>query len=111
MFKSGDVVFVIPASEIHIGDIIIYRTCNGRLVIHRVIDIIRMEGRVYYVTKGDGNEWIDFHNFIDCSTFRKLPGVPLERIIGKVLYVGGVPIKIPYIGLITIFTNKLLGST
>ena len=111
MFKSGDIVFVIPAMNIHIGDIIIYKTCNGRLVIHRVVDIVKTGGKTYYVTKGDGNEWIDFHNFIDCSTFRKLPGIPSERVIGKVLYIAGIPIKIPYIGLITIFTNKLLGLT
>ncbi|RLG87755.1 MAG: signal peptidase I [Thermoprotei archaeon] len=110
MFKNGDIVFVLPATDISIGDIIIYKTCDGKLVIHRVIDIVKVEGKIYYTTKGDGNEWIDFHNFIDCSTFKKLPGIPSERVVGKVLYVTGVHIKIPYIGLITIFTSKLLSS-
>ncbi len=47
---------IIPQSvnEIHVGDIISYKTENG-IVIHRVVDIRLDEQGLYYVLKGDNN--------------------------------------------------------
>jgi len=110
MYRSGDIVIVISGTNINVGDVIIYRTCTGKLIIHRVVKILTANGTRYYVTKGDGNTWIDYHNFIDCTTLKPLPGIPEDRVIGKVLKVFGIEIKIPYLGLITIAFNRLLNS-
>lgn len=47
---------IVPASEddIHLGDIISYKTESG-IVVHRVIDIGSDEEGIYYTVKGDNN--------------------------------------------------------
>jgi signal peptidase I len=47
---------IIPKTEndIHVGDVISYKTESG-IVIHRVVDIRSDEQGLYYVLKGDNN--------------------------------------------------------
>lgn len=47
---------IVPKTEddIHIGDVISYKTSSG-IVVHRVIDIGNDEEGVYYTVKGDNN--------------------------------------------------------
>lgn len=56
--KTGDVVFVKEKDEIKSGDIISYREKQA-IITHRVMDVIKQDGKIYYKTKGDANDTID----------------------------------------------------
>jgi len=87
----GDVVIVnrkINHKGLEKGDIIAYRYDNI-IVVHRICDIIKSGDDYYFYTKGDANTNVD--NYIIYS----------NTIIGK------VESKIPYIGLPTVWINKL----
>ncbi len=85
LFHEGDIVFLYkPAPQkIHVGDVIVYKRCGGGYIIHRVIDIVVVGKRYYYVTKGDNNPFDDsrlgqFYEYSPvriCSSIRA-PGIP-----------------------------------
>ncbi len=112
LLERGDLVFVegVNPSHIKVGDIIVYRTCNGAFIVHRVIKVVVQNGEVYFVTKGDHNPYTDkmLGQFIDCKTGSPLPGVPARRVVGKVFEVAGIPIKIPYLGYVSIVAFPFL---
>ena len=103
---SGDLVIVHkPApQDIHVGDIIVYHSLEGRLVIHRVVKIDKtvINGKtVYrYITKGDNNAVNDVVQGLEPPG-----GVSYDEVLGVVysIDVGGAraPIRIPYLGLLT----------
>ena len=41
------------------GDIIIFTSCDGGWVVHRIYSTLEIQGKRYYITKGDVNEVID----------------------------------------------------
>lgn len=116
LLRYGDLVLVIsvPPNEIKVNDIVVYKSCRyGNLIIHRVVDIVRKNGRYYFVTKGDNNLMPDsslpgneFREGFPCTQIRA-PGVPYERIVGKVITISKFPIKIPYVGMITILFKNI----
>ncbi len=99
ILSTGDLVLILPVkdpSEIHVGDVVVYKSTSGRYIIHRVINIINIKGNTYFITKGDNNPVPD--------TFAPgLPGVPFESIVGKVVSINSSVLKIPYIGIISLF--------
>ncbi|MEM4869507.1 MAG: signal peptidase I, partial [Desulfurococcaceae archaeon] len=88
---KGDLVIIVRVKpeDIGVGDIIVFRTPNGRLVVHRVIDVVEVDGRKYYVTMGDNNRVRDVYYPV---------GVPYDRVIGKLMSFNGAVFKIPYLG-------------
>ncbi|MEM4971844.1 MAG: signal peptidase I [Sulfolobales archaeon] len=102
ILSTGDVVFILPVrspSDISLGDVIVYKSQSGRYIIHRVINIISIGGKTYFVTKGDNNPIPDAFGY-------GYPGVPFENIVGKVISVGGSVLKIPYIGIISLLRGS-----
>jgi len=98
ILSTGDVVFILPVkspSEIRVGDVIVYKSQSGRYIIHRVISIVSVGGRAYFVTKGDNNPVPDSFGY-------GYPGVPFENVVGKVVSIGGGVLKIPYVGIISL---------
>jgi signal peptidase len=91
LLREGDLVIIVRVKpeDIDVGDIIVFRTPNGRLVVHRVIDIVEVNGRKYYVTMGDNNRVRDVYYPV---------GVPYDRVIGKLMSFNGAVFKIPYLG-------------
>lgn len=88
--KTGDMVFIKGIEnkdEIKVGDIIVYKNPLG-FTIHRVIEI----NENIIITKGDAN------NVSDAP-------VKFEEIIGKTLDFNNKPIRIPYLGQISILFN------
>ena len=79
------VAYKVPPSDIHVGDVIIYRaTYQGVTedVIHRVINETEINGTYYYTTKGDAN-------------YASLPfeiNIPYSNVVGE------VNSAIPYLG-------------
>jgi len=105
---NGDLVLIHkpPADEIRVGDIVVYRSpVTGRLVIHRVVKVLESEqndGTVIYryITRGDNNPVDDVAQGLEPPG-----GIPYEDILGVVVsihYKGlTVPLRIPYLGLLT----------
>ncbi len=110
--ERGDLVFVMGTSptNIHVGDIIVYKSCQGPLIIHRVIAVVKEGGHYYYVTKGDNNPDSDFFlgQFVDCKTGMPLPGVPYSKVVGKVIEVDGMTLKVPYLGYVALLAFPFL---
>ncbi len=103
VLRMGDIVFSYkcPPQDIHVGDIIIYRGIDGKLIIHRVIKVIIRDGEYYYVTKGDNNPIEDYFEFTG-------PGVPYSRVVGKVFDINGAVFKIPYLGYMSIWFHNII---
>ena len=76
--NKGDVIFVIGARSVEVGDVIIFNGGQSNPIIHRAVDI----GDGIYTTKGDHNP--DIYNFDK--------NIPEEKLVGKALF------KIPLIG-------------
>jgi len=92
----GDIVIVkgVDPRTIAVGTVIIFRSPGGSIdIIHRVIGITEVEGKLYFQTKGDHNTVADPWT----------PGVPEENVKG--VLVG----KIPYVGYVTLALQGPLG--
>lgn len=98
ILKTGDLIFIEGVrgkDEITVGDIIVYSNReNNTLTIHRVIE--KRDDTV--VTKGDAN----FSNDAPAS---------YKDVIGKTFNVIGKPIRIPYMGSITVYASNFRSGT
>lgn len=75
-FERGDLLIVRRASqsEISVGDVIIYKKSYQEIpIVHRVVEIVKKNNRVWYVTKGDANSTPD-------------NPVAFEEIVGKAIF-------------------------
>lgn len=89
--KSGDMVLIKGVSdkgEVEVGDIIVYQNRRG-FTIHRITKI--NDNSV--ITKGDANNTSD-------------PAITYDQIIGKTVSFNDKPIRIPFLGSVSIFMNK-----
>jgi len=97
-YYEGDVIFIkkVDPSQLQVEDILVFRSKGGGIpIVHRIIDVVEEDGVFYFATKGDNNAFQDTY-------YHPLKGVPESEIIG-------VPVlKIPKIGLISIYLRKLL---
>jgi len=81
-FNKGDVIFVVGADDVEVGDVIIFNGGNTYPLIHRVVDVGDS-----YSTKGDNYK----------TNSGQLPSemvIPKNEVIGKALF------KVPFIGWI-----------
>lgn len=110
ILREGDIVFTYKPnpSEIRIGDVIVYKTYTNKLIIHRVVEVRIVDGKYYYVTRGDNNPGPDIIYF-DVVNHRPL-GVSYDRVVGKVLSVDGFVVKIPYLGYISLWFQEIRSS-
>jgi len=83
-FNKGDVIFVVGAKNIEIGDVIIFNAGRELPIIHRVIEI----GDDYYATKGDNN---DRDERVE-GQLNEEKHISEDQILGKALF------KVPFIG-------------
>ena len=61
-YNVGDMVFIKKKSEndIKVGDVINYKSSNNsNTVTHRVVEIVKKDGKTFYKTKGDNNSSSD----------------------------------------------------
>ncbi|KPU63319.1 peptidase S24 [Thermococcus sp. EP1] len=85
--NRGDLFFINPLSRsADIGDIIIFNL-RGSWTVHRVVGIV--EGG--YITKGDNNVATDQQG-------KKTNPISPKEIAGKVIMIGGSPLKLPQVG-------------
>ncbi len=92
--KRGDLVFIegVKPEQLEVGDVVVYSNARG-FTIHRITAIDAEQGTM--TTKGDAN------NVSDAP-------VKVTDIIGRAAEWGGKPIRIPKLGLISIFVSKKL---
>jgi len=97
LFQTGDVVFVIKVkpSDIKPGDIIVYEKPSGAYIIHRVTKIVNENSKIVIITKGDNNKYYD-------------PPISVNQVVGKVLSIYGIPVKLPFLGLISLWIKSIL---
>lgn len=87
----GDVVIVnqkFDLNDINVGNIIAVRYDN-KIIVHRIAKIVNNNDELYIYTKGDANESLD------------------NYVVSKDMIIGVVNVKIPYIGLPTVWLNDL----
>jgi len=108
----GDVVIIIGVNpeDIKVGDIIVYNKVSlipseksavlplKTPIIHRVIGIVKVKDKVFFITKGDANIAKD-------SWY-----VPQEGVLGKAIMINGYPLRIPYVGYFSLFIHNLIGG-
>lgn len=91
VINKGDVVVVEKTDKydtLKEKDVIAFKY-NGVIVVHRIIDITRYDGKYYYYTKGDANPMPDNY------------AVEEEMIVGK------IKLTIPFLGLPTVWINGM----
>ena len=91
---EGDLVFIkgVEKSELKVGDIVVWRNPQG-FTIHRISRMNEKE----LVTKGDAN-------------FNEDAPVNYDSIVGRTLTLKNKPVRIPYIGFITIAASKRIAQ-
>lgn len=91
--QPGDAVIVdaVPPEQIEAGDVITFRRGGEVPTTHRVVEVVRMEGGLEFVTKGDANE--------DADT----EPVPARAVTGR------VALTIPLIGHVIVFARSNYG--
>lgn len=91
--KTGSVVMTAPFKDYKKDDVITFESTNrsNEPTTHRIYDLEVVEGKMYYITKGDANNAPDSRK------------VAKDNIIGKVF------LKIPYAGYLVASVRKPLG--
>ena len=83
--KVGGIIVTKPErlENIQVGDIITFQAELGPKVTHRVVDIVEMEGKPHFQTKGDANEEPD-PNFVSSK------GDKMRKVVFHLPYLGFV---------------------
>jgi len=105
---EGDVVAWTPTNieDVKIGDVIVFKSYvhwpDEKIVVHRISDLRHnSRGEILLETKGDKNEWTD-----QAGPHIPEPFIREEHLMGKVLSIGQLPLKIPFIGYIGVWVNQ-----
>lgn len=91
--KTGSVVVVLPKDNYKVGDVVTYgpNTKAKAPTTHRIISESGVEGRKFFLTKGDANNTPDIRE------------ISKREIIGKVM------LSIPYFGYVVATAQKPMG--
>ena len=100
--EIGDIVIIKEIENINKGDIITFKQQDS-IITHRVVDIIKEDGKIYYQTKGDNNNSND-ENLVE---YKDIEGIYVYRIpkIGKfVLEFSKIPLSAYKVAIIVVFS-------
>lgn len=94
-FNTGDIMVLISAKNIKLGDTIVFQS-NSRPepIIHRVVKIQQSDGKTFYQTKGDHNAASNTDEML----------IPEDSLIGK------AAIRIPWLGWVKLIFVKVIMS-
>ncbi|MHA2101566.1 MAG: signal peptidase I [Candidatus Kariarchaeaceae archaeon] len=95
-YFQGDLFILhdVEAGEIELGDVIVYEKANKDKIIHRVIDIVKIDGLHYFRVKGD--------NPISNST----PDRQGTSLISEETVLGIVDFRIPHLGHLSLAMQR-----
>ena len=89
---KGDVVVIEKIDkkfgDLKVGQVIAYKK-DGIIVVHRLCNIVKVNGEYFFYTKGDANDFVDNYK------------------ITEDMVIGTVNVRIPYIGYPTVWLNNL----
>lgn len=89
VLRLGDLILVNGAVQPSVGEVIVYESLSGSLIVHRIVEVREtLHGREI-ITKGDAN------------VVRDAP-VPIQMVKGR------VDLVVPYIGVARLALGKLL---
>lgn len=94
--QTGSIIAVKPGGDMtrfKENDVITYKESNGKLITHRIIEVIHSGDKVLYRTKGDNNNTADINPILS------------ENVVAE--YTG---ITIPYAGYFTNFAQSKNGA-
>ena len=93
VLKEYDVVLIkkVPKDAIHVGDIVVWQNVKG-FTIHRVAKL----DQDTLTTKGDAN-------------FTEDKPVAYADVIGKTVMIGSTPLRIPYLGYVSVIGGTWRG--
>ena len=93
--NKGDLVVLkgVKPSQLKVGDVIVFRARNGEPIIHRLIKINNVSGRLFLQTKGDDNPYS-----MPTLEFNISP----SSVIGVAVY------KIPYLGYVKVYASEFV---
>lgn len=86
------------------SDIIVFHEPGdpSTLIVHRIVSVEKINGTLYFITKGDGNgnPWPETpQQGFDSWDSNNPPGVPADMVVGRVV------MRIPWFGWVTIFVK------
>lgn len=99
VYYEGDVVLIkkVDPHQLEVGDIIVFEAEGGGIpIVHRIVEVVKEEGTLYFATKGDNNAFKDTY-------YSPLKGVPESRVVGTPV------LRIPKVGWISIWFRRLFG--
>jgi len=106
--EEGDVVAWTPMGieDVSVGDVVVFKSYMGwsgeRLIAHRVTEVVADDSGVLMLgTRGDANEWND-QNKPGLSE----PYVRSDHLLGRVVDVGGSPLKVSLVGYMGVWLNN-----
>lgn len=83
--KIGDIVIINDTKDVKINDIIAFRR-DSNVIVHRIVNEMKVNGKVMYQTKGDNNNICDAE-LVDISDIEGI-------YAGKVPYIGNILIML-----------------
>ena len=89
--NKGDVVLLdqrVAYVDMHVGDVLVYKY-EDKVIVHRIEKILNDQEQYYFYTKGDANNMVD------------------NYVIDEDMVIGIVKLRVPYIGLPTVWLNEL----
>jgi signal peptidase I len=91
VLKKGDLVLIqkVGREELKVGDIVVWSNPKG-FTIHRLVKL----NPDTFVTRGDGN-------------FKDDAAVPYKDLVGRALTLGKKPLRIPYLGYISVYGGSI----
>lgn len=106
--EGGDVVAWTPMGieDVSVGDVVVFKSYVGwsgeRLIAHRVTEVVADDSGVLMLgTRGDASEWDD-QNRPGLSE----PYIRSDHLLGRVVDVGGSPLKVPLVGYMGVWLNN-----
>jgi len=89
--EMGDIVVASRKDNLKVGDIIIFEARQKHPIIHRIVKIKEINGKVYYETKGDNNSG----------------QLSVEKSISEDDIIGKAVLRIPFLGWVKLAFVKL----
>ena len=110
----GDLIIVQGTEPINLNsdypdsDIIIFKkpTDPDELIVHRIVEKEKRDGKIYFFTKGDGNsntKWPDIPTSSEYDPWNQGKGIPEDLVVGKVV------MRIPWVGHFVLFMRNGIG--
>lgn len=93
-FNKGDLMVLIKAKNVEIGDALVFIGNAPGPIIHRIVKIDKQNGKLFIQTMGDNNSGSRPDEF----------GITENKVIGKAF------LRIPYLGWVKLGFLKLIGK-